>query len=79
MGGLEAELGEEGADFGGFRVGDGRGEGVEEGLGAEEEPASLVDLADEDARAERGVARVQGDPAEQRAQEGRLAGRRSRP
>ncbi len=73
MVGLEGEFGQEGADLRGFRVGDGGAEGVEQRLGAVEELAGLVDLAEQDTGAEGRVPGVEGDPAEEGAQERGLA------
>ena len=49
-------------------------EGVEQRLVAVEQRAGLVDLADHDARAERAGAGIERQPAEQRRQQGGLAG-----
>lgn len=73
MGGLEAELGEQRTDLGGREVGDLGAEGLQEGLTAVEESPGLVDLTDDHTGAERAAAGVQGDAAEERAEQGGLA------
>ncbi|BFO17408.1 hypothetical protein SHKM778_37960 [Streptomyces sp. KM77-8] len=57
---LEAELGQERADVRRVQFGDRRTERVEEVLRAVEQRAGLVDLADQDSRAQGGVPGVEG-------------------
>ena len=72
--GGQPELGQQGAHLRRRPVGHLGGERVDQLLGAEEAPAGLVDLTDPHGRPERRRPLVERDPAEQAAEQRRLAG-----
>jgi hypothetical protein len=71
--GPKAEFREQRPDPGWLHVRRGGPEGAYQRLVGQEQIACLLDLADNDASAQRGMPLIQRDPAQQRPQQRRLA------